>query len=88
MITSGVVNDGSIRCARCDCTFCFLRMIEQFLRELHRPRNIGDPPVQLAINEVRASSEEQSYRRRYDEIVAEIQPRNFVTTRVVKREQQ
>src|SRR4029077_10973049 len=63
-------------------------MIEQFLRELHRPRNIGDPPVQLAIDKIRASSEEQSHRRRYDEIVAKIQPRNFVTARVVKREEQ
>ena len=63
-------------------------MIEQFLRELHRPRNIRDPPVQLAIDEVGASSKEQSERRRYDQIVAEIQPRNFVTARVIKREQQ
>src|SRR4029077_17259303 len=40
------------------------------------------------INEVCASSEEQSERRGYDEVVTEIQPGNFVTARVVKREKQ
>src|SRR5262245_55512632 len=75
-------------CTGFDCALSFLRMIEQFLRELHRPRNIGNPPVQLAINEVRASSEEQSDRRRYDEVVAKVKPRNFVMACIVKREQQ
>src|SRR4029077_168477 len=88
--------DDRIRCgprrsdlrARCNCASSFLRMIEQFLRELHCPGNIADPTVKLAINEVRPPPEEQPNRRRYDEIVAEVQPRNFVTARVVKREQQ
>src|SRR3954451_14372932 len=63
-------------------------MIDQFLWKLHRPRNITDPSVKLTIHEVRALSEEQSQRRSYDEIIAEIQPRNFVTSRVIKREEQ
>src|SRR4030095_7873698 len=63
-------------------------MVKQFLGKLHRPRNIRDPPVQLAIDEVSASSEEQSERRRYDEIVAEVQPRDFVPPRVVSLKQQ
>src|SRR5262245_42489669 len=62
-------------------------MIEQFLRELHRPRNTGDPAVKLAVYEIRASSKEQSHRRGYDKVVAEVQPRNFVAACVIKREQ-
>src|SRR5262249_56094394 len=63
-------------------------MIEQFLRELYCPRNICDPPVKLAINEIRAAPEEQSEWRGHNQIVAQIHPRDFVAARVVKREQQ
>src|SRR5262249_42422248 len=63
-------------------------MIEQFLRELYCPRNICDPPVKLAIDEIRAAPEEQSEWRGYNQIAAEIHPGVFVATRVEKREQQ
>src|SRR5436309_12530150 len=75
-------------CARCDCALRFLRMIEQLLRKLHCPWNVRDAPVQLAVNEVCAPPEKQSHRRCYDQIIAKIQPRNLVTARVIKREQQ
>src|SRR5437016_6856027 len=63
-------------------------MIEQLLRELHRPWNICHAPVKLAIDEIRAAAKEQTKRRGYDKIVAQVQPRDFVPMGIVKSEKQ
>src|SRR5262249_17727820 len=63
-------------------------MIEQFLRELYCPRNICDPPVKLAIDEIRAASEEQSEWRGYTEMAAKIHQGDLGAAREEKREQQ
>ena len=74
--------------ARRDCALGFLGMIEQFLRELHRPRNICDAAIKFAVDEIGAAAEEQTDRRRNDQIIAEISPRDFVTVGVIQGEQQ
>src|SRR6266478_5738440 len=66
----------------------FLRMIEQFLWKLHRPGNVRDAPIQFAVDEIGAASKEQANRRSYDQIVAQVRPRDFVLVRVVQREGQ
>ena len=65
MIASGVVSDGLI-CAHAATARSLPGMIEQFFWKLHRPGNIGDASVKLAINEIGASAKEQSERRGYD----------------------
>src|SRR5438132_12983987 len=66
----------------------FLRMIEQFLWKLHCPGNIRDPPIKLAIDEVRAAPKEQTNRRSNDKVVAEIRPRDLMPVRVIEGESQ
>src|ERR1043166_1553262 len=63
-------------------------MIEQFFRELHPPARICYPAVKLAIDKIRAAAEEQTHRRGHDEIIAEVQPGNVMSARVIEREQQ
>ena len=63
-------------------------MIKQFFWKLHCPRNASGAPVKLAVNEIGAAAEEQTDRRCDDEIVAQIQPRNLMSMRVIKREEQ
>ena len=66
--------------------FGAVRAIEDFLREKHRPRDVSGAAVELAVDEVRAASEEESDRSHDDEIIAEIGPRNLVPPGVVKGE--
>src|ERR1043166_6257300 len=63
-------------------------MIEQFFRELHPPARICYPAVKLTIDKIRAAAEEQTHRRGHDEIIAEVQPGNVMSARVIEREQQ
>src|SRR5205814_10552362 len=75
-------------CARCNCAVRFRGMIEQFFWKLHCPRNASGASIKLTVNEIGAAAEEQTNRRCDDEIVAQIQPRNLMSMRVVKREEQ
>src|SRR6266487_2320831 len=63
-------------------------MIEQLLWKLHCPRNGCDTPIKLSVDEIRAAAQEQTNRRGHGEIVGQIQPRNFMSMRIVKSEEQ
>src|SRR2546427_5142086 len=66
----------------------FGRIIEKLFWKLHRPRNICDAPVKFSIDEISAAAKEQTNRRSYDQIVAQVQPRDFVPMRVIESEEQ
>src|SRR5438034_7063352 len=61
-----------------DCAVGFGRMIEQLFWKLHCPGNICHAPVKFAVDEVGAPAKEQTKRRGYDQVVAQVQPRDFV----------
>ena len=63
-------------------------MIEQFLRELHCPWEICDPPVKFSVDKIGAAPEEKTNRCGYNQIIAEICPRDFVPMCVIKSKQQ
>src|SRR6185369_8310957 len=69
-----------------DCALRFGGMIEQLFWELHCPGNICDAPVKFAVDEIGAAAKEQTERRGYDQIVAQVRPRDFVPTGKVKSE--
>src|SRR2546421_11642164 len=54
--------------------------------ELHCPRNVRGPPVEFAVDEVRAAPEEQTDRRSNHKCVPQICPGKFVSARVIKSE--
>src|SRR5439155_22499459 len=66
----------------------FGRMIEKLFWKLHRPRNICDAPIKFTIDEISAAAKEQTNWRSYDQIVAQVHPRNLVPMRVIKSEEQ
>src|SRR4029450_5188377 len=71
-----------------DCALCFGRMIEQLFWKLHCPGNICNAPVKFAVDEIGAAAKEQTKRRGYDKIVAQVQPRDFGPMGIVKSEKQ
>src|SRR5438128_98497 len=75
-------------CASRDRAFRFRRMVEQFLRKLHRPGKVCGPPIKLAIDEIGAPTKEQPDRRGDDKIVAKVCPGKFMPTRKIKSEEQ
>src|SRR5438067_138862 len=74
--------------ARRNCAVRFCRMVEQFFWKLDRPGNAGNATVKLAVNEISAAAKEQTDRRSHAKIVSQIHPRNLMSVRVVKGEEQ
>src|SRR5205823_1009213 len=74
--------------ARRNCAVRFCRMFEQFFWKLDRPGNAGNATVKLAVNEISAAAKEQTDRRSHAKIVSQIHPRNLMSVRVVKGEEQ
>src|SRR4029453_18200809 len=63
-------------------------MIEQLFWKLHCPGNICNAPVEFAVDEIGAPAKEQTKRRGYDKVVAQVHPRDFVPMGIVKSEKQ
>src|SRR5438067_8953087 len=74
--------------ARHDSAIRFCGMIEQLLWKLHCPGNICDASIKFSVDEIGAAAKEQTNRRSYDQIIAQVRPRDFVPVRVVKSEEQ
>src|SRR5438445_548567 len=55
----------------------FERAFEKFFWELHRPRSIGRPSIEFAVDEICAPAEEQSERCGHDQRIAQICPRKL-----------
>src|SRR5207244_13305774 len=58
------------------------------LGELHRQGDLRHSPIKFAVNEIGATPEEQTDRRRDNQIVAQVCPRDFVPVRVIQSEKQ
>src|SRR5437762_9531903 len=74
--------------ARRNCAVRFCRVIEQFFWKLYRPWTVGNATVKLAVNEIGAAAKEQTDRRSHAKIVSQIHPRNLMSMRVIKGEEQ
>src|SRR6266568_4676427 len=75
-------------CAQCDRAIRFGGTIEQFFWKLHRPGNVCDAAIKFSIDEIGAAAKKQTKRRSHDKIVSQVHPRNFMSMRVVKSEEQ
>src|SRR5947199_8754074 len=75
----------------CPCLNCaprYCRALDKFLCKLYRPWTVGNAAVKLAVNEIGAAAKEQTGRGSHAKIVSQIHPRNLMSMRVVKREEQ